>query len=153
VGVISYFVPGRSWNNLEAIKDIKCPILFIHGQDDTLIPSNHSQTLHDACSHIEGKKLILLRHEDHNSMSETTLLKYITPFMQQQYKLIDPNLPLPVVEIDRRLREQPTNTSANTSSGSIWSSLTSMSRASTAATMSAIQTISNRQPKESNDKA
>lgn len=152
VGILSYIVTGRSWDNLEAIKDIKCPILFIHGQADTLIPSDHSQTLHDACSHIERKKLVLLRHEDHNSMSETTLLKYIKPFMENQYKLIDTDLPLPVVEIDRQLREQPENISAtNSSSGGIWNSLSSMSRASTAATMSAIRTISNKPTNEPND--
>ena len=70
VGLLSYVIPGRSWDNLAVMKNIKCPILFIHGQDDTLIPSNHSQTLYDACEHITGRKIIFLPHEDHNSMAE-----------------------------------------------------------------------------------
>ena len=151
-GVFSFLIDSRSWDNLQAMKDIICPILFIHGQADTLIPSDHSQILHDSCTHIEGKKLVLLRHEDHNSMSEATLLKYITPFMTKQYELSDRNLRLPVVKIDKQLREQPSNVPETTSSsGGILYSIASISRASTAATMSVVRTISGKQTDEPND--
>ena len=155
-GFLSYVIPGRSWDNLEAIKNIKCPILFIHGQADTLIPPSHSQALHDACEHITEKKLVILPNEDHNSMSETTLIKFIKKFMNNLYQRIDLNLPLPEVHIDPELRKPPspsqTDVSATTnSSNGILSSLPSMSRASTAATMSVIQKIYKKQPNESNE--
>lgn len=136
-GIFSFFVSGQSWDNLEAMKAIKCPVLFIHGQDDTLIPFNHSETLHDACTNTQGKKLVLLPKEDHNSMSETTLLKYITPFLSKQYTQLNVNLPLPPIEINAALREQPEMASKTASSQTgIVNSLLSMSKASTAATAS-----------------
>jgi len=151
VGILSYLVNSRSWNNLEAMKDITCPVLFIHGLDDTIIPSDHSQKLHDACLNIGGKKLVLLRHEDHNSMTETTLLKYITPFIQKQYKLINEDIYLPIVKIDKELREQPENIPTNNETNGIFSSLYAMSKASTAVTMSVIQTISGTKKNESDE--
>jgi pimeloyl-ACP methyl ester carboxylesterase len=107
VGVLSLLVNTRSWDNLEAMKQIKCPVIFIHGRNDTLIPWNHSQILHDACLNIEERKIVLLRNEDHNSMTETTLLKYITPFLEKQYQSIDTNIVLPIVRIDNELRIPP----------------------------------------------
>jgi alpha-beta hydrolase superfamily lysophospholipase len=155
VGFLSLLVNSRSWDNLEAMKNIKCPVLFIHGLDDTVIPSNHSQILYDACLNFERKKLVLLRNEDHNSMTETTLLKYITPFIEKQCKLMDTNIYLPIVKIDKELREQPQNISSNninnSSSSGVFSSLYSMSRASTSATMSTIRTITGKQKNESNE--
>jgi len=151
VGVLSLLVNSRSWNNLEAMKVIKCPILFIHGLNDTLIPPNHSQMLHDACPNPEGKKVILLRNEDHNSMTETTLLKYITPFIEKQCKPLNRETFLPIVKIDKQLREPPqiiTLDNVDNSSSGILSSLYSMSRTATAST---IRTISGKQDCESNE--
>lgn len=154
VGLLSLLVSTRSWDNLEAMKQITCPVLFIHGLDDTIIPSNHSQTLYDACLNIERKKLILLRNEDHNSMTETTLLKYITPFIEKQYGSMNPDISLPVVRIDKELRAKPQDISldnVNSSSSGFLNSLTLLSRASTAATMASIRRISGKQDDESNE--
>jgi fermentation-respiration switch protein FrsA (DUF1100 family) len=155
VGRLSFLVNSRSWDNFEAMKEIKCPVLFIHGLDDTLIPSNHSQQLYDACLNDQGKKLVMLRNEDHNSMSETTLLKYITPFMKKQYEKMNPNLDLPIVKIDKELRKEPENireNNVNNSNSGILNSLFSLTRASTAGTMSAIRTISGKTNNESDEK-
>ena len=151
-GIFSIFVSGRSWDNLEAMETITCPVLFIHGQDDTIIPSNHSEILHDACMNTEGKKLVLLPKEHHNSMSETTLLKYITPFLSKQFDQLDPNLPLPRIKIDAILRKQPeiAPTTASSQTG-IFNSLLAMSKASTAATTSAFRRLSGGQPDQSDD--
>lgn len=151
-GIFSIFVSGRSWDNLEAMKTITCPVLFIHGQDDTLIPSRHSETLHDACTNAEGKKLVLLPKEHHNSMSETTLLKYITPFLSKQLAQLNPNLPLPRLTIDAMLREQPEIVPNTVSSQTgIFNSLLAMSKASTAATTSAVRRLYGGQPDQSDD--
>lgn len=143
VGIFSVFVGGRSWNNLDSMKKITCPVLFIHGLDDTLIPSHHSQTLYEACLNTEGKKLVLLRNEDHNSMSDTTLMKYIKPFLGKQCKITDNDVRLPTVRIDDNLRQLPENLAMdkNSITSSITDSLTSMSKASTSATRSAFQSI------------
>jgi pimeloyl-ACP methyl ester carboxylesterase len=154
VGVLSFLVNSRSWDNLEAMKQIKCPVLFIHGLNDTLIPSNHSQILYNACLNDKGNKLVLLRNEDHNSMTETTLLKYIKLFIEKQYESMKPEISLPIVKIDKQLREQPESVpsdNVNNSSSGVLSSLASMSRASTAATMSSIRAISGRRKSESHE--
>ncbi len=41
---LSIFIRDH-FNSLEAIKNIDCPILIIHGKDDTLIPYTHSEEL------------------------------------------------------------------------------------------------------------
>ncbi|UJR26529.1 hypothetical protein I4U23_007852 [Adineta vaga] len=155
VRVLSYLLSTRSWDNLEAMKQITCPVLFIHGQNDTLIPPNHSQILHDACSNIEGRKLVLLRNEDHNSMTETILLRYIQPFLKKQCPPMDLNLKLPVVKIDRQLYETPLNilseNEVNSDDSTITSSLRSALSASTELTMSKIRSISGKQKNESDE--
>jgi fermentation-respiration switch protein FrsA (DUF1100 family) len=47
IGSISYFVNDH-FKNLECMKNIKCPVLLIHGEDDQLIPHSHSKKLFDA---------------------------------------------------------------------------------------------------------
>ena len=41
-GWISWMVNDH-FNNADSMKNIKCPVLFIHGDKDTLIPSDHSR--------------------------------------------------------------------------------------------------------------
>lgn len=36
-------------NSLEKIKEVKCPILLFHGNQDSLIPMQHGQKLYEAC--------------------------------------------------------------------------------------------------------
>jgi hypothetical protein len=38
------------FTNIEYIKDVTCPILFIHGQEDTLIPIDHTIKLKENCN-------------------------------------------------------------------------------------------------------
>lgn len=39
------------FHNLERIKKIKCPALFIHGKNDSVIPSSHSELLYGTSLH------------------------------------------------------------------------------------------------------
>ena len=41
---LSMFIQEH-FNNIEEMKRVKCPVLLIHGEADTLIPSSHSHTL------------------------------------------------------------------------------------------------------------
>jgi len=44
----SLFISNR-WNNSNVIKDVKCPVLFLHGNEDSLIHSEHSEKLYNLC--------------------------------------------------------------------------------------------------------
>jgi fermentation-respiration switch protein FrsA (DUF1100 family) len=44
----SWFVKER-FRNIEKIREMKCPVLLIHGRDDTLIRPHHSEELKAAC--------------------------------------------------------------------------------------------------------
>lgn len=39
----------EKFRNIDAIKKAKCPVFFLHGQKDTLIPHSHSKDLHSVC--------------------------------------------------------------------------------------------------------
>ena len=38
------------FNNYDSFHLIKCPVLFIHGKKDTLIPKEHSEALFEKCN-------------------------------------------------------------------------------------------------------
>lgn len=55
------------FDNMEKIARVKCPVLFIHGSSDTLIPPSHSQTLFDV---YPGKKrMIRIESGSHNDLN------------------------------------------------------------------------------------
>lgn len=54
------------FKNIEVIREVKCPVLIIHGQKDRLIPYSHAQDLHDACISSQYCKLVLPPTMDHN---------------------------------------------------------------------------------------
>jgi uncharacterized protein len=54
------------FNNLEKINRIKCPVLFIHGDQDTLIPPSHSSNLFETFS--GKKKLVMIPGGSHNDL-------------------------------------------------------------------------------------
>lgn len=55
------------FNNLSKINRVECPILFIHGSDDRLIPPAHSRLLYDRFA--GRKELILIDKGTHNDLS------------------------------------------------------------------------------------
>jgi fermentation-respiration switch protein FrsA (DUF1100 family) len=66
----SLFIQYR-FDNLEKINRVTCPVVFIHGSRDTLIPSSHTDTLFGK---YRGKKkkviLTLASHNDINDFEE-----------------------------------------------------------------------------------
>jgi uncharacterized protein len=68
---LPFFFPGlflRShFNNLERINRVKCPVIFIHGERDTLIPPHHSRKLFDTFT--GRKRLILIPGASHNDVT------------------------------------------------------------------------------------
>jgi uncharacterized protein len=55
------------FDNLGKINQVKCPIVFMHGQIDEIIPASHSKRLFEK---FEGKKkLILIKGGSHNDLN------------------------------------------------------------------------------------
>lgn len=62
-GFASLLVRER-FDNLTAIKSVRCPTLIIHGQADDIIPESHAIQLHQNCG--GPSKLILPEKMTHN---------------------------------------------------------------------------------------
>lgn len=59
--------PFDRFKNLAKIKQIKCPVLFIHGKRDRLIPFRHGEKLFAAAN--EPKFAYWLENADHNNVA------------------------------------------------------------------------------------
>jgi len=59
----------KKFANSDLIKKLTCPVLFIHGEKDALIPSDHSLTLFKRCTRVkeEDKDVHLSVDMTHNS--------------------------------------------------------------------------------------
>jgi uncharacterized protein len=54
------------FDNLGKINDVRCPVIFLHGSDDTLIPASHSESLF---RRFTGKKeLVIVDKGSHNDL-------------------------------------------------------------------------------------
>jgi uncharacterized protein len=62
-------------NNVHKMKQIKTPLLVIHGERDTLIPVNHGKELYEACP-IEDKELLIIKGAGHNNVAVVQMDKY-----------------------------------------------------------------------------
>lgn len=68
---LPFFFPSLyldyKFNNIEKITSVKCPVILIHGERDSLIPASHSKRL---LPKIKGKsKLILIPQGSHNDLN------------------------------------------------------------------------------------
>jgi len=57
------------WNSLEGVKRIVCPVMFIHGEDDPLIPCKHSHELYRNCGSSD-KQFHVCPNVDHCNFRE-----------------------------------------------------------------------------------
>ena len=55
------------FDNINKINRVKCPVIFLHGSDDTLIPPSHSAKLFEKFT--GKKKLIIVDRGSHNDLS------------------------------------------------------------------------------------
>lgn len=65
VGKILSYILAERYRNIDLIKHCKCPVMIIHGQNDSLIHVSHSQALKANCG-SSICKLITPSHMDHN---------------------------------------------------------------------------------------
>ncbi len=81
VSFFSLFIRDH-FNSLEAIKNINCPILIIHGKEDTLIPYTHSEEL--ALQAPLLYKSIIIPNIGHNNLYRwSEIWPVITEFINQ----------------------------------------------------------------------
>ncbi len=69
-----FLIKNNSWNSIETIKILKCPVLISHGDKDDMIPVHHAYKLYDAAN--EPKKLVILNSADHNDLSSCFTSEY-----------------------------------------------------------------------------
>ena len=54
------------FDNIGKMNRVKCPVIFLHGSDDTLIPPSHSAKLYEKFT--GKKKMIIVDHGSHNDL-------------------------------------------------------------------------------------
>ena len=75
MGRLLYGVDLSSVRPLEAVRSVECPLLFIHGAEDTMVNPSHSARLFDAA---EGDKdLWLVPDARHAQGYNTRPLEYV----------------------------------------------------------------------------
>jgi len=62
-GSFAQYLIKERFKNIDNIKNVKCPVFFVHGQKDTLIPAKQSQQLYEACT--SKKRLFLAPNMNH----------------------------------------------------------------------------------------
>jgi len=83
-GFIGSFLAPNYWDNIDAIKKVQCPILLIHGKDDSMIPSDHSRTLYDNCTHLSGRRTLrLVNGCGHNNLTWRSIVRYFEEFIAE----------------------------------------------------------------------
>ena len=80
-GKLAAFFIAERFKNIELIKKIECPILFIHGKKDKMIPIEHCLDMAEVCKALGKKHEIQINEEmGHNNVS--TLQDVCMPFVK-----------------------------------------------------------------------
>jgi pimeloyl-ACP methyl ester carboxylesterase len=67
VALFKRFIQRIFYPTIDRIGKIKCPILFIRGMKDEIVPNDHTKRLMDAAEACEFKQLYEIGGGDHNS--------------------------------------------------------------------------------------
>lgn len=62
---LSVFVRNK-FSNKDLITSMKCPVLFIHGQEDDVISYGHSKELYNLCPNNVHKEKVFPTRMNHN---------------------------------------------------------------------------------------
>jgi len=82
LGMLGAMLASSYWENLDSIKNVNCPILFVHGKDDRIIPHEHSLQLYENCTHNTHVRAIqVLNGFGHNDLSWWSLIGYFRDFL------------------------------------------------------------------------
>ena len=81
-GKLAQYLVAERFRNIDEIAKATCPVFFIHGKKDTLIPDSHTQELFMNCKTVAG--LHLSEKMTHNTYSMTAdVIKPVLKFMKQ----------------------------------------------------------------------
>ncbi len=78
--------PFDKFESINKIQNVKCPILFIHGTNDKLIPAWHSQKLFEKAS--APKEIYLVENAGHNDVEHIAGKKYFEVILKFADSLI-----------------------------------------------------------------
>lgn len=107
VGSVAAALISNRWVNAEQVTRIDCPVLFIHGQRDKLIPFTHSEDLYESCK-SRHKQLVLITQATHNLFDEMEdIKKPIGKFLRRAGALMQKAL-APLAAAHRASREVKT---------------------------------------------
>jgi pimeloyl-ACP methyl ester carboxylesterase len=82
VPVLGYLM-STHFENSKLISNVSCPAFFVHGRSDTLIPFQHSVTLHERCVGAPHKQINLPDHMTHNDFDyEYDIIMPISTFLE-----------------------------------------------------------------------
>uniref|UniRef100_A0A7S3UX78 Serine hydrolase domain-containing protein n=1 Tax=Heterosigma akashiwo TaxID=2829 RepID=A0A7S3UX78_HETAK len=76
---IANLVIANQYDNLTAIRQVHCPVLFLHGSEDDFVPFQHCQDLYNACA-SSRKTLAPLLGYGHNHFDWTVPIKRMDEF-------------------------------------------------------------------------
>jgi len=72
------------YDNMTAIRQLRAPLLLIHGKRDTLIPHSHSERLYAAAVHSMHRKAHYVPYADHNTWrQEEDIFRPIDAFLDK----------------------------------------------------------------------
>ena len=81
---LNSFIQEDIFNSKSFISNIKCPILFIHGKKDKLIPFSHSEELSKLCSNNKNISVNLRENMTHNKIDfKEDFIEPIKEFLQK----------------------------------------------------------------------
>lgn len=84
IGFLSFLVKER-FTSINYIQNVECPIYFIHGKSDSLIPYTETVKLFENCSYKEKNGASYPPHMTHNDFSlKKDILEPIKTFIQKQ---------------------------------------------------------------------
>ncbi|MHC4212553.1 MAG: alpha/beta hydrolase [Planctomycetota bacterium] len=66
--------PFDKFNNIDKIDKVRCPVLFIHGRDDTIVPFSHGLSLFEKAN--EPKRSFWVEDAGHNDLYSVADVKY-----------------------------------------------------------------------------
>ena len=84
------------WDNMAAVPLIDCPVLLLHGLQDTIIPWRHSKELYDglpSSSNTQESVLLLLNTDHQFSNIEGQIRREIALFLRKVTTSHDAKLP------------------------------------------------------------
>jgi len=67
-GYPDFVFPEPHYSSISIIKDLKGPILFIHGENDKMVPAAHSKKMFELAQ--DPKQMVLLPHAGHNDVQD-----------------------------------------------------------------------------------